>query len=503
MNVQDFFDVLTQHAASTYRPALIGARASLSYPALCAYVQERVALYEKVSVKVMLTLQDNAPWTVVDDLAALMAKVVHVPLPPLATDAMISCAMRRCGVDTVIAPGTMTARMVRLGLSPLVTLPGGDGVFVRVAEVRPDFAPGTAKIMFDTGEDEMTQGICLSANALLTAAASLAEALAERGVKRHLMVRPMATLQECVTGVYASLIAGATCVALPSSHLGLGATGVDPLALHEELEHHGAQSFLAAPQTLVDYATFLQERRARVPVTLRCALIDGPADELGLRRLFEAAGLPVLPTFSVPEAASLVTLNGDGIRHAGSAGKALPHIKMRVSARGEIEVQGALFLGYVDEPPFAGEWFGTGRYGEIDDEGYLYLLDRASPTIVAMPRVGSSQASAERALMDTSLFMQAVVFAKPRIGCCAVVWPIGHGMSDAEIQAAIDRCNARLDARSQITRWTRAKAPFSFVSGLATSRGRPRRSMILRFHDHEFTDTPNMDSGYEALRADV
>lgn len=508
MNAQDLFNVLTQHATSTYRPATIGARASLSYAALSAYVQERAALYAKLSVKVLLTMQDNTPWTIVDDLAALMAPVVHVPLPPLATDSMLVSAMQRCGVDTIIAPGTMTSRLVRLGLSPLITLPGGDGVFVRDALFSRDAqycAPlpdGTAKIIFDTGNDEMSRGICLSAPALLTAAASLAHALAERGIKRHLMTRPMATLQECVMGAYASLIAGATCVALPGSHLGLGATGVDPLALHEELEHHGAQSFLAAPQALVDYATFLQERRARVPVTLRCALLDGPADELGVRRLFEAAGLPVVPTFAVPEAASVVTLNGDGVRHPGSAGAVLPHASLRVSARGEVEVQGTLFLGYVDAPPFTGEWWGTGRYGEIDDDGYLYLLDRASPTIVASPRAGVTQAGAERALLDTSLFMQAVVFAKPRIGCCAVLWPIGQGMSDAEIQAAVDRCNARLDAHSQVTRWTRAKAPFSFVSGLATSRGRPRRSMILRVHDHEFNEVDADDAPLEALRAD-
>lgn len=504
MNAQEFFNVLTQHAASTYRPAVIGPRASLSYSALCAHVKERAALYKQLSVGVLLTLQDNSPWTIVDDVAALMTDVVHVPLPPLATDRMVTSALERCGADTVIAPGAMAARLVRLGLRPSVSLSGGDGVFVRdVASPARALPPGTAKIVFDIDGEGMGRGICLSEQALLSAASSTAQALAERGIKRHLMTRPLATLQECVMGAYASLISGATCVAMPGSHFALDAMGVDPLALHEELEHHGAQSFLATLQTLVDYATFLQDRRARAPVTLRCALIDGPADELGVRRLFEATGLPVVPTFSLPEAASVITMRTDGIRHAGSAGKVLPHMRMRVSARGELEVKGTLFLGYVGDAPYTGEWLGTGRYGEIDAEGFVYLLDRAGSALVATSRAGPTQASAERALMDTLLFMQAVVYLKPRVGCCAVLWPIGQSLSDGEIQAAIDRCNARLDARSKLVRWTRAKAPFSFVAGLATSRGRPRRSMILRLHDHEFNEAIAEDARHDALIADV
>ncbi|KNE27763.1 AMP-binding protein [Achromobacter spanius] len=502
MNTQEFFNVLTQHAASTYRPASIGARASLTYSAFCAAVKERAAWYEKLSVRVLLTLQDNAPWAIVDDVAALMANVAHVPLPPLATDSLLIRALERCGVDTVIAPTAMTARLVRLGLRQSVTLSGGDGLFVRHAPVPPrELPPGTAKIVFNTDTDDMGKGICLGASALLSTAAAVAAALTDRGIKRHLMTRPLATLQECVIGVYASLIAGATCVALPGSHLGLDAMGVDPLALHEELEHHGAQSFLATPQALVDYALFLQDRRARAPVTLRCALIDGAANELGMRRLFEAAGLPVVPTFAVAQAASVVTMHIDGMRHAGSAGKALPHLQVRASESGELEVKGSGFLGYVDEPPFVGEWLATDKHGEIDDDGHVYLLDRAGPAIVATSRIGPAQANAERALMDTALFMQAAVFVKPRVGCCAVLWPIGPTLSDDEIQAAVDRCNARLDARSHVMRWTRAKAPFSFVSGLATSRGRPRRTMILRLHDHEFNEAIAEDARHEVARA--
>lgn len=499
MTAREFFDVLTQHAASTYRPALIGSRASLSYSTFCSYVQERRALYEKLSVKVLLTLQDNAPWTVVDDVAALMANIAHVPLPPLASDRMLTRALERCAVDTVIAPGTMAARLLRLGMLQAVTLPGGDGLFIRQVAPSPrTLPPGTARILFDTEGDDMGRGICLSATALLSTAKSVAGALADRGIKRHLMTRPLATLQECVVGAYASLIAGATCVALPGSHLGMDAMGVDPLVLHDELEHYGAQSFLATPQAMVDYATFLQDRRARAPVTLRCALIDGPAQELGVRRLFEAAGLPVVPTFSVPQAGSVVTMNTDGVRHAGSAGKTLPHLRMRVCVGGELEIEGSGFLGYLDDAA-TNQWLQTGKHGEIDVDGYVTLLDRTGPSIVATPRIGPVQANAERALMDTSLFMRAVVFLKPRVGCCAVLWLLGPALSDAEIQAAVDRCNARLDKRSKLVRWTLAKAPFSFVSGLATSRGRPRRSMILRLHDHEFNEAIAEDARHDAL----
>jgi hypothetical protein len=50
-----------------------------------------------------------------------------------------------------------------------------------------------------------------------------------------------------------------------------------------------------------------------------------------------------------------------------------------------------------------------------------------------------------------------------------------------------------------VVRWTRAKAPFSFASGLSTSQGRPRRSVILRLHDQDFNDAIAEDARHDAL----
>jgi O-succinylbenzoic acid--CoA ligase len=139
---------------------------------------------------------------------------------------------------------------------------------------------------------------------------------------------------------------------------------------------------------------------ARYPVTLRCVLLGGgPAP----RPLLEACTrryIPVVQTYGLTEACSqAVTLSpSDALRKPGSAGRPLLPVQLRIMQDGREVPQGeagvihlkgpTITPGYADRPQataqaFQDGWFSTGDMGYLDEEGYLYILDRRSDLILS------------------------------------------------------------------------------------------------------------------------
>jgi o-succinylbenzoate---CoA ligase len=132
----------------------------------------------------------------------------------------------------------------------------------------------------------------------------------------------------------------------------------------------------------------------------RCMLLGGgPAPKSLLERCVDRQ-IPVFQTYGMTETASqVVTLSPEHVfSKLGSAGKPLfpVQIEIRVDERvatpneaGEIVVKGPnVTPGYLNRSDannerFQNGWFFTGDYGYLDDEGFLYVLDRRSDLIIS------------------------------------------------------------------------------------------------------------------------
>lgn len=124
----------------------------------------------------------------------------------------------------------------------------------------------------------------------------------------------------------------------------------------------------------------------------------GPAPKPILEECAER-GIPVFQTYGMTETSSqIATLSPEySLTKLGSAGKPLFPCQLRIAAEGgeapykegEILVKGPnVTVGYLNreeanKEAFVGGWFHTGDIGYVDEEGFLFVLDRRSDLIIS------------------------------------------------------------------------------------------------------------------------
>jgi acyl-CoA synthetase (AMP-forming)/AMP-acid ligase II len=125
---------------------------------------------------------------------------------------------------------------------------------------------------------------------------------------------------------------------------------------------------------------FFEAERSGVHVRfIRSA--SAPLAPSALERFERAFGIPVVETYGMTEAASMITANPlDGPRKAGSAGCSEPGAVGRVQIRG----RGVITQYAAGGPAGAVDpegWLDTGDLGRLDSDGYLFLAGRSDDVI--------------------------------------------------------------------------------------------------------------------------
>ena len=190
-----------------------------------------------------------------------------------------------------------------------------------------------------------------------------------------------------------------------------------------------------APAPLVALQSALADRlvfakvRAGVGGRLRY-LVSGSAPlPVATAEFFHGIGLPITEGYGLTETAPILTVNPPGHQRAGTVGKPIPGVELRIAADGEILARGPnLMTGYYNKPDDTAEvirdgWFHTGDIGSIDANGYLAITDRKKDLLVTSGGKKIAPQPIENILKQSPLIAEAVVLGDRRKYAAALIVP--------------------------------------------------------------------------------
>jgi long-chain acyl-CoA synthetase len=205
---------------------------------------------------------------------------------------------------------------------------------------------------------------------------------------------------------------------------------------------------------------------------------------LEVLEFFHAIGLELGELWGMSETCGAGTCNRPGEVKLGTVGPPAPGIEIKLAEDGEVLVRGGVVMkGYRNQPEKTAEtidseaWLHSGDIGEIDEDGFLRIVDRKKELIInaagknmspvniestlkaASPLIGQAAAIGDRRAYNTALIVLDADFAP--------AWAAQQGIDDtslealasdekvvAAVQEGVDEANEKLARVEQIKKFT-------------------------------------------------
>lgn len=162
---------------------------------------------------------------------------------------------------------------------------------------------------------------------------------------------------------------------------------------------------------------------------MRGLVSGGGALNPEIGRFFWSIDVPVLEGYGLTETAPVVAANPMMRPKVGTVGKPLPNLEVRIAEDGEVLVKGPnVMKGYYNndkatEEAFVGEWYRTGDLGELDEEGYLRILDRKKRILVLSTGKNVAPQKVENTIQQSPYIEYAMLVGYKRKYVIAIISP--------------------------------------------------------------------------------
>jgi long-chain acyl-CoA synthetase len=251
----------------------------------------------------------------------------------------------------------------------------------------------------------------------------------------------------------------------------------------------------------------------------RLLLPSSGAAALPVEVLYFIAGLGVeiQEVWGLSETTGAVTSNTATAFKAGTVGRPLEGIEVKVAEDGELLVRGPIvFLGYLQpdgsiKPDVdADGWLATGDIGAIDEDGFVSITDRKKELIITSGGKNIAPTKIEGMLKEHPLIGQAVAIGDGRPYVTALIvldeeiapgWADANGVDIAEsasladhprireeIEAAVQSANSRLARVEQIKRYELLATPWTPETGELTPTLKLKRRVITERYGPAIAD---------------
>jgi long-chain acyl-CoA synthetase len=232
---------------------------------------------------------------------------------------------------------------------------------------------------------------------------------------------------------------------------------------------------------------------------------------------FRALGVPLTEGWGMSELSNAATLAAPQAARTGAVGPAFPGMEVRIADDGEVLVRGPLVMGgYYKDPELtmatidADGWLHTGDIGQLDDAGFLKIVDRKKELIITSGGKNVSPAQVEYELQRHPLIGQACAIGDRRNYVTALLvldpdaapaWARARGipfesLADlakhadvlAEVERGVAEANSHLARPEQVRRWVLLPAEWTTQSGELTPSMKRKRRVIIDRYAREIED---------------
>ncbi|TNE70811.1 long-chain fatty acid--CoA ligase [bacterium] len=276
------------------------------------------------------------------------------------------------------------------------------------------------------------------------------------------------------------------------------------LAEEYDVEKPNAQGF---KKKIADKLIYSKLREA-LGGNLNAVISGGAAVSAEILSFINGIGVLCSQGYGLTETSPVLTTMKREELRAGTAGRPIPDVFLKIAEDGEILAKGPnIMKGYFNQPEKTAEvftedgWFCTGDIGKIDDRGYLFITDRKKALFKLSTGKYVAPQHIENLLVNSMFIEQSIVLGNSRKFCSALVIPdfnnirnfmqLGSDVSNEEILAnpkvqtlldgEVQKVNKHLPQWEQVKKYQFLERAFTIESGEMTPTMKIKRNVV---NDH-------------------
>lgn len=429
MNIATHLEISALHFPD--HPALMDGRVSLSFRQMSKRVSRIAHSLQKSGVKpgdhVALCAPNSCDWLCFY-FAVLKTGATAITLPYAMTADELKPVLEDCRPKVVFTDDLKSSAFSVCGsLETLITETGavslsflvdaGEEIFETI-EREPD---DTAAVLYTGGTTGVPKGVMLTHRNITTSALNVSRSERSDENDRALCFLPLNHVFAQMHIMNATIFSAGGLVIQSSFQME---------ELFRAIKEYSVTKLYAVPTVFIRMLSLpdLKERLGAVRYSFSAAA--SMAREV-VKEWKARTGLDIYEAYGMTESASMVTFNHYYRHMVGSVGTPAPNVEIQIRDQegnvlpknepGEICISGPnIMKGYLNrekdtKSAFFGRWFRSGDVGYLDDDGYLFIVDRIKELIIT----GGENVSPRE--------VEEVLFTRPEVQECAVI-----GLPDRE-----------------------------------------------------------------------